>query len=151
MSVSSESSGTSDGDGFSHSSTFIEFCAKVRNNDSSILPELGVPFGIRRLSEREYMELADALLENHSLTYLHLDTDALTKRSAEAMGEYVRTNKRLQRIRWPRNWTVDDRESVLRHREEMFCCFLHAFQESTSLKELDMELPSERVPRVYGL
>jgi hypothetical protein len=33
----------------------------------------------------------------------------------------------------------DDRE--LRRREEMLCCFLPAFQESTSLKELHMHLP----------
>jgi hypothetical protein len=34
------------------SSTFLGFCAKVRNDDPSILPELGKPFGIRRF-ERE--------------------------------------------------------------------------------------------------
>jgi Ran GTPase-activating protein (RanGAP) involved in mRNA processing and transport len=38
-------------------------------------------------------------------------------------------SKRLQRIHWKGE------------REEMICCFLHAFQESTSLKELHMEFP----------
>jgi hypothetical protein len=124
------------------SSTFLEFCVKVRNNDPSILPELGKPFRIRPLSEREHMELADALLENTSVTYLQLmDIDTFTKRSAEAIAKYVRTSKRLQRIRWPTNWYRGHRGSVLRHREEMLCCLLPAFQESTSLKELGMELP----------
>jgi hypothetical protein len=164
----------SSGDGVSLSSIFLEFCAKVRKDDPSILPELGKPFKIRdlSLSEREHMELADALLENNSVTYLELmKSDNYTKSSAEAMAKYVRTSKRLQRIRWPRNLIVDrkerttrtrkrlqrirrprisiedHRELVLQHqREEMLCCFLSAFQESTSLKELDMELPRGRGP-----
>jgi hypothetical protein len=126
-------------DGVPLSSTFLEFCAKVRNDDPSILPELGKPFKIRDLSEREYMELADALLENTSVTYLQFATLNYTKSSAEAMAKYVRTSKRLQRILWPRNWMVE--ASVLRHREEIVCCLLSAFQKSTSLKELSMELP----------
>jgi hypothetical protein len=44
MSVSNDSSGTIDGDGVSLSSTFLEFCAKVRNDDPSILPLPGAPF-----------------------------------------------------------------------------------------------------------
>jgi hypothetical protein len=61
------------------------------------------------------------------------------------MAEYVRTSKRLRRIDWNLNWMMND--SALRHCEEMehceemVCCFLPAFQESTSLKELHMELP----------
>jgi hypothetical protein len=118
------------------SPTFLEFCAKVRNNDSSILPELGKPFRIRRLSEREYMELADALLENTSVTYLELmDIDYFTKSSAEAMAKYVRTSKRLLRFRW------DEERDEEYHCEEMLCIFLPAFQESTSLKELKIDLP----------
>jgi Ran GTPase-activating protein (RanGAP) involved in mRNA processing and transport len=118
------------------SSTFLEFCAKVRNNDPSILPEPGEPFNIRQLGEKEDMELADALLENTNVTYLELETGKYTKSSAEAMVKYVRTSKRLQRIHLPRNsMTVLHRES--RH-EEIMCCFLPAFQESTSLKELDI-------------
>jgi hypothetical protein len=113
---------------------FLEFCAKVRNNDPSILPQLGMPFRIRNLSEREYIELADALLENNSVTYLELET-YYTKSSAEAMAKYVSTSKYLQRIRWPRYARTTE------EREEMFCCFLPAFQKSTSLKELDMNLP----------
>jgi hypothetical protein len=111
------------------SSTFLEFCAKVRNDDPSILPEPGKPFKIRELSEREYVELADALLENNSVTYLELEKH-YTKSSAEAMAKYVRT-----RIHWRRYaWTTKERE-------DMLCCFLRAFQESTSLKELEIYWP----------
>jgi hypothetical protein len=39
------------------SSTFIEFCGKVRNNNSSILPAVDKPFDIRRMwCEREGIE-----------------------------------------------------------------------------------------------
>jgi hypothetical protein len=56
---------TSNGDGVSLSPSFLEFFAsKVRSNDPSILPELGKPFQIRNLSEREHIELADALQES---------------------------------------------------------------------------------------
>jgi hypothetical protein len=120
------------------SSTFLEFCAKVRNNDPSILPEAGKPFRIHQLSEREYMELADALLENNSVTYLDLYTDHYTKSSVEAMAKYVRTSKCVQRIRC--NVKMGARS------EEILCCFLRAFQESTSLRDLDMEWPRERGP-----
>jgi hypothetical protein len=82
---------TSTGDGVPLSSTFLDFCAKVRNNDPSILPPPGNPFSIRQLSEKEGMELADALLENNSVTYLELNTATYTKTFAEAMAKYVRT------------------------------------------------------------
>jgi hypothetical protein len=122
------------------SSTFLEFCVKVRNNDPSILPELGKPFNIRRICEREYMELADALLENTSVTYQQLMMKNYTKSSAEAMAKYVRTSKRLQRV--CNLLSIQDHrgEPVLRRCEEILCCFLSAIQESTSLKELYMEL-----------
>jgi Ran GTPase-activating protein (RanGAP) involved in mRNA processing and transport len=113
---------------------FLEFCEKVRNNDPSILPGLSVPFRIRDLSEKEHIELADALLENTNVTYLLLDTDYYTKNSAEAMAKYLRTSRRLQRVIWCEASNGDDRE--LRERDEIICCFLHAFQESTSLKIL---------------
>jgi hypothetical protein len=90
------------------------------------------------------MELADAVLENNSVTYLQLEED--TKSSAEAMAKYIRTSKRLQQIRWDGEWGAEYREFVLRHREERLCCFLPAFQESTSLKELHMELPFVGAP-----
>ncbi len=80
--------------------TFLEFCAKVRKDDPSILPEPGEYFEIRQSCEREGLELADALLENTSVTYLELGTGPYTKSSAEAMAKYVRTSKRLQRIFW---------------------------------------------------
>jgi hypothetical protein len=86
------------------------------------------------MTEKEATDLADALLENISVTYLELTkTDTLTKSSAEAMAKYVRTNKRLQRIRWNADMGA--------HSEEMLCSFLPAFQESTSLKELDIDFP----------
>jgi Leucine-rich repeat (LRR) protein len=130
MSVSNDSTGIStidDGRALL-SSSFLDFCAKVRNNDPSILPAPGESFKIRRLCEREGIELADALLENNSVTYLELEMVNYTKSSAEAMAEYVRTSKHLQRIRWNG-----------RRCDDMLCCFLPAIQESTSLKELHMD------------
>jgi hypothetical protein len=91
------------------------------------------------LSKKEHTELADALLENNSVTYLKFDTRNYTKSSAEAIVKYTRTSKRLQRI----TLYLAGMRGVrgLRRYEGMLCCFLPAFQESTSLKELDMELP----------
>jgi Ran GTPase-activating protein (RanGAP) involved in mRNA processing and transport len=128
------------------SSKFLEFCGKVRNNDPSILPEFGEgkPFKIRPLSEGESIELSDALLKNTSVRYLKVGTEEYTKSSAEAMAKYVRTSKHLQRVCWNHDWTMNDQE--LRHREEILCCILLAIQESTSLKELDIELPCGRGP-----
>jgi hypothetical protein len=134
--MSDPNDSASTGDGVPLSSNFLEFCVKVRNNDPSILPEGDEPFNIRDLSEREGLELADALLENNNVTYLELKTKKYTKSSAEAMAKYMRTSKHLQHILWDREL---DAESW--HREEMFCCFLPAFQESKSLKELGIELP----------
>jgi hypothetical protein len=115
---------------------FLEFCGKVRNNDLSILPVLGQPFVIRRLSEREGIELSDALLKNTNITYLELGRYNYAKSYAEAMAKYVRSSKHLQRIRWNLIRMTDGR--VLRHREEMLCCLLPAIQESSSLKELHL-------------
>jgi hypothetical protein len=72
MSVSNDSTltGTIDDGRAFLSSTFLDFCAKVRKDDPTVLPELGKPFKIRLLSEREHTELANALLENNSATYL---------------------------------------------------------------------------------
>jgi hypothetical protein len=143
MSVSDDSTSGTDEDEDGRtllSSAFLEFCVKVRNNDPSILPELGddEPLRIRHdLSEKEGIELADALLENTNVTYLQLEMEHYTKCSLEAMAKYVRTSKRLQRIRCVKSW--NNRE--LQHREEMICCFLRAFQESTSLKELHIDFP----------
>jgi hypothetical protein len=138
------------GDGSPLSSTFLEFCVKVRNNDPSILPEPGHPLIFRNFSEREHMEVADALLENNSVTYLELRTEKYTKRSAEAMAKYVRTSKHLQKIRWLlREIMTSDR--ALKQHEEMLCCFLPAIQESTSLKELHMDLPLRGGPSNLAL
>jgi hypothetical protein len=130
MSVSNDP--TSTGDSVSPlSSVFLEFCTKLRNNDPSILPKPDIPLRIRHLSEREVMELADALLENTNIAYLQLDTEKYTKSSAEAMAKYMRTSKRLQRIHW-----IGNSDGRLQHYEEIICCFQHAIQESASLKEL---------------
>jgi Ran GTPase-activating protein (RanGAP) involved in mRNA processing and transport len=135
------------------SSIFLEFCAKVRNNDPSVLPDCGRPFKIHPMCEREGMELADALLENTIVTYLELETGKYTKSFAEAMANFVRTSKHLQHIRWSEDWgaMIDDRELGLRHRDEMFPCFLRAIQESTSLKELNMEWPFRGRPSNQAL
>ena len=70
MSVLNDSTGAIDDGRGSLSSTFLDFCVKVRNNDPSVLPEPGAPFRIRDLSEKEGPEVADALLENNSVTCL---------------------------------------------------------------------------------
>jgi hypothetical protein len=150
MSLSNDSTSTTADGRASLSSTFLEFCAKVRKNDPSILPEFGNPFRIRYLSEIKSLELADALLENTCVTYLELETNKYTKCSAEAMAKYVRTSKRLQRIHWRRD-LQDRREFVLQHREEILCCFLSAIQESTSLKELQIDLPLIGGPSTLAL
>jgi hypothetical protein len=150
--MSNPNDSTSTGDDNSLSLHFLEFCAKVRNNDPSILPEPDMPFKIRpSLSEKEGIELANALLENTNLTNLALSTDSYMKVSTEAMAKYVRTSKHLHSIDWHplRMWMSDPQQRGelmrgdrgLQQREEMLSCFLSAFQESTSLKELDMELP----------
>jgi hypothetical protein len=133
MSDPDESTSTGDDGKALLSSTFLDFCSKVRKDDPSILPQPGHPLDIRNLSEKEDIKLAGALLENKSITYLQLDMynyTKYTKGSEEAMAKYVRTSKCLQRLRF---WIRDHR--TLKQREESLCCFLHAIQESTSLKE----------------
>jgi hypothetical protein len=70
-----------------HFSSFASRC----ETDPSIMPELGEPFNIRYLSEKAHMELADALLENNSVTYLKLEVTEYTASSAKAMAKYLRT------------------------------------------------------------
>jgi Ran GTPase-activating protein (RanGAP) involved in mRNA processing and transport len=122
----------STGDGVPLSPHFLDFCDKIRKDDRSVLPATGHPLRIRRLSEKEDIELADALLVNTNVTYLELETEKHTRDFAKAMAKHVRTNKRLQRISW---------HGEKLEREEILCCFLHAIQESTSLKELDINFP----------
>ena len=98
------------------SPTFLEFCSKVRNNDPSIMPEPGEPFKIRRICEREGIELADALLENNMVTYIELSTEYYPTISAAAMAHYVRTLTRLQHLRLNGNPVRVDRP--------FFSCFL---------------------------
>jgi Ran GTPase-activating protein (RanGAP) involved in mRNA processing and transport len=126
------------------SSAFLEFCAKVRTSDASILPELGKPFSIRRLGEREGREgvqFADALLKNTNVTYLELRTFKYTNICAEALAKYIRTSKRLERIDWNGEVASGEDEQELRHSEEIICCILPALQETTSLKKLDINFP----------
>jgi Ran GTPase-activating protein (RanGAP) involved in mRNA processing and transport len=151
MSVSNDSTltGTIDDGRALLSSTFLDFCIKVRNNDPSILPECGKPFEIRHISEKESIELAEALLENTSVTYLKLNTAKYTKSAADAMAKFVRTSKHLQHIRWDGDYATIDQE--WRSREEIFSCIMLAIQESTSLKELHMELPSRGGPSNLAL
>jgi Leucine-rich repeat (LRR) protein len=127
------------------SDNFLEFCDRVRNNDPSILPGFHMPFIIRSLSEKEDIELANALLENTNVTYLEMNTAEYTKRSAEAMAKYVRTSKHLQRIRWNGELRRNAQgQQQQRYQEQMLFYFLlPAFQESTSLKELDIDFPRE--------
>jgi hypothetical protein len=145
---------TSAGDGAPLSPMFLEFCAKVRNNDPSILPEPDKPFEICPLSEKEDMALADALMQNSNVTYLELDRVKHTKRFAKAMAEYMRTSKCLQRIRLvgkPEAGFLAANDRQLKHHEEMMCCFLPAFQGSTSLKEVYMDLPFQGGPSIMAL
>jgi Ran GTPase-activating protein (RanGAP) involved in mRNA processing and transport len=124
--------------------TFLEFCANVRNSDLTIMPEPGQPFKIDRRSDKEDLELADALLENNRVTYLEFEVRNYTKSSAEAMAKYVRTSKRLQRIHMTKRFIGEELD------EDMVCSFLLAFQESTSLKELQMELIFRQTSKVSG-
>jgi hypothetical protein len=80
--------------------SFLEFCAKVRTSDNSVLPEPCEPLKIHPLGEKEDTELADALLQNTNVTYLELDKAKYTKSSAKAMAKNMRARKSLQRIRW---------------------------------------------------
>jgi hypothetical protein len=120
---------TRTGDGVPLSSTILDFCAKVRNNYPSLLPGLGRPSRIGqpsnhslRISERDHMELADALLENTNITFIEMKTEKYTKVYAEAIAKYVRTSKHLQRIRW-----LENGDFVPQQQEEMIRCFLPAF------------------------
>jgi Leucine-rich repeat (LRR) protein len=125
--------------------TFLEFCVKVRKNDPSILPELDRPFKILSMCERQHIQLADALLENTSVTYLELESEHYTEFSAKKMAKYVRTSKHLQQIHWIESYRRSQQ------RERKICCFLLAIQHSVSLKELDMHLPSQGRPSSLAL
>jgi hypothetical protein len=89
MSVSNDSTlaGTVDDSTALLSSTFLDFCVKVRTDDTSVLPEPGKPFKIRHLSEKEDMELADALLENNSVVYLELETKKVYEKLCRGIGQ----------------------------------------------------------------
>jgi hypothetical protein len=134
MSDLNESTSTSDDDTFLPG--FLEFCGMVRKNDPSILPAPGHFLCIRHLSEKEDVELADALLENDGVEYLELGTAKYTKASAEAMAKYVRTSRCLERIVYNGEFY-----QLLPQHEEMLCCLLPATQVSTSLKKLKLKLP----------
>jgi hypothetical protein len=146
MSVSNDSTAQTINDGIVLlSSSFFDFCARVRNHDPSILPQFGKPFRFRPFSEKEDVELVDTLLEsNTNVTHLELWLCYNTKSSSEATAKYVRTSKRLRRIRFRRKMEPESQRLGRLHEEIMMCYFLPAIQESTSLKELHMELPLVR-------
>jgi hypothetical protein len=128
------------------STTFSDFCDKLRKDDPSVLPEPGQPLRItsHMLSEKEHIEIADALLENTRVTYLKLRMEKYTKSSVEAMAKYIRTSKHLQRIHWNPTRMISDvmtKYEVLQQAEDMLRCLLNAIQESTSLKELHIDFP----------
>jgi hypothetical protein len=58
--MSDPNDSTNTDDGVPLSSTFLEFCGKVRNKDRSILPEPGEPIKIRHMCERQGIKLYDA-------------------------------------------------------------------------------------------
>jgi hypothetical protein len=111
------------------SSTFLDFCVNVRQDDPSILPEPGQPFNIRCMSEREGIELADAFLENTSVTDLELQILTYTTVYAEAMAKYVRTSKYLQRINWVGAYRIpQQREDII------ICSFCLQFKKARHLR-----------------
>jgi hypothetical protein len=59
--MSDPNASTSSADGVPLSSEFLEFCAKVRKNDPSILPAPANFLRIRHMSEKEDIELAEML------------------------------------------------------------------------------------------
>jgi hypothetical protein len=123
MSVLNDSVSTIDDGTAPHSSKFLEYCAKLYETTIHLFGR-----NLASLYEKEHIELADALPENTNVTYIELlNTDNYTKSSTEAMTKHLRTSKRLQRIYW---------HGEMREREGIICCFLQAFQESTSLKIL---------------
>jgi hypothetical protein len=66
------------------------------------------------------------------------------------MAKYLRTSKRLQRLRLSNYiMTGDDRQFPWP--EEMMCCLLPAIQESESLKELDIDFPLTAGPSNLAL
>jgi hypothetical protein len=78
---------TSTDDGVPRLTKFQEFCAKVRNSHPSILPDLGEPLriGHRRLTEKEDIELADALLQNTNITNLEFNRKHVARRTTHEL------------------------------------------------------------------
>jgi hypothetical protein len=105
------------------SASFLKFCANVRNSDLSILSDPGEPFRIRNLlSEKQDIELAGALLESKSVTYLELETAMYTKSSAEAMAKYMNTSKRLRRIKGLKvGWQMVECCGSMKKHSVVFC------------------------------
>lgn len=118
------------------SSTFLQCCVRLRADDPTVLPRKGAPFVInRKLSERESIELTNALLQNTNIQSISLNVDHYTSKSAETMGKYLRGSKHLQRVRLEGRPFPD--VNLQRHKQ-VFSILLRALQESTSLKEISI-------------
>jgi Ran GTPase-activating protein (RanGAP) involved in mRNA processing and transport len=119
-------------DSASTSPTFREYCDKLRANDPTVLPRDNFPFKIGPLlSEREHIELADALTQNTLIERIFMELDDYTERSAKAMAEYFRASEGLRCV-------ILSGSSHDPTSQRMLSCLLLALQERPSLKELSL-------------
>jgi Ran GTPase-activating protein (RanGAP) involved in mRNA processing and transport len=126
------------------SSDFLTFCAKLRDDDPTVLPSADSPFKIRSgLTETQYIELSAALLESSAVKHLELDAFALTEGSATAIGKYLRTSKRLVSVSLGEGWapehSFEDRSAWWRNQDTVLTIILRSLQESKSLEELSIK------------
>jgi Ran GTPase-activating protein (RanGAP) involved in mRNA processing and transport len=123
---------TDDIDSASTWQAFGMYCDQLRANDPTVVPGDNLPFKIRPcLSEKEHIELADALTQNTIVKRIFLDVDDFTERSAQAMAEYLRTSKNLYSVILCGSRNNSESQRVL-------SCFLLALKEKASLKELSL-------------
>jgi hypothetical protein len=108
MSDPYDSTSTIDDDDVSLSSTFLECCVKVRNNDPSILlaPNLQtLVLTDRTLGSAGLAELAPALYRNTSIKVLDMSNNYLNDiESAEILRDILRSNKTITALDLSRNW-----------------------------------------------
>jgi Ran GTPase-activating protein (RanGAP) involved in mRNA processing and transport len=126
------------------SSTFLDFCTKLRDDDPTVLPSADMPFRIRcGLSETEHIGLSDALLESRAVKRLELEVLGFTERSAKAIGKYLRSSKHLVSVSFKDGWVpthlLDDFAELRRRQPLVLSILLRALRESTSLKELTIK------------
>jgi Ran GTPase-activating protein (RanGAP) involved in mRNA processing and transport len=114
------------------SATFLGYCNQLRENDPTVLPRDNLPFKIGpRLSEREHIELADALTHNTRVQRIFMELDDYSERSAQAMAEYFRASKVLRCVILSGSRNNSESQRVL-------SCLLVALQNTPSLKELSL-------------